>query len=246
MPPVTTEPLSSLSPASGAPAVVAPAAAAVIAPIPPVPATQAPSSVGTTAPVSPAPAVVDPNAPKRFADPEAKVEAPAAVVPPVVAPVVEEWTLAAPKDVTVAEPTLKEVTDFAKANKLTKDVAEKVLARDLARDLAAETARATAAAKNAESIGNVWYEQTMAHPEIGGVHAKVAEANFNRGMLMGATPDERKAVYGSPFVNNTIFRAIVHRLTKLIPVEDGVPPISTKAPPAANTQSPQQRIYGKN
>ncbi len=255
MPPVASEPLSSLSSAAGAPTQTA--TTPVTTPV----TNTAPAAEKTVVPVVTTPVTATTDSAKRFANPEAKaietktetktetvtdskVEAkpgekpaePAAVAKP------EEWTLAAPKDVTVPEPTLKAVEAFAKEHKLTKDVAEKILARDLA----AETSRQATAKTEADNIGNVWHDQVMAHPELGGALAKQSEANVNKAMLAFATKEERELIYGSPFVNNPIFRAIMNRAAKAIPVEDGVPPASAvKSGNPVTAKSPAERIYGR-
>lgn len=188
---------------------------------------------------APAEPVADPAKPASGEAKPADAPAKTGEAAPAEAAKPEEWTLAAPKDVTVAEPTLKAVESFAKEHKLGKDVAEKILARDLA----AETARIAAVKAENDTIGKTWYDQSMAHPELGGANAKQSEALVNKAMLAFLPADMRKLVYDSAFIANPIFRLFAHNAAKLIPVEDGVPPLSTKPP--ATPKSPAERIYGK-
>ncbi len=258
MPPAAVEPVSSLSAAAPIATPATPAATNAPAASAPAAAPAVPSGA-PAAPASPAsPAAAAPAAPNRFANPEAPAEtaapvtgeaAPAAApaktgeATPAAAPKPEDWTLAAPKDVAVPEPTVKEVEAFAKTHKLTKDVAEQILARDIAAENA-RAQRAVAEAKTTlEVTAKTWYDESMADPVIGGVNAKSSEALVNKAMLAFLPADMRKMVYDSPFIANLIFRRFAFEAAKMIPVEGGPPISGTKAP--AIEKSPAERIYGK-
>lgn len=182
---------------AASPAVAAAATSPAVAPVAKVAAPIRLLGDDATAPVAAAETAVAAAAP-------AKAEAPT------------DWTIEAPKDVTIAADDLKAVETFSKENGLTKVQAEKVLSRDIAAR-AALTAKAQA---DVESIGATWHAEAQKHPEIGGDKLAGAVANANKALAKYATPEERAAIKASPFANNPLFIAILNRAARGLPQED--------------------------
>jgi hypothetical protein len=151
----------------------------------------------------------------------------------------EEWKLEIPQGVTLPEPSVKEIEAFSRTTGLSKAQATALLTREHQREVAAAEANKAAMTK----LGNDWYEQSMAHPELGGVNAAKTTEVINKALL-ALKPETRKAIATTEWINHPILREVLHLAGLNIPAgTTAPPPKGGEAPPPA--KSPQERIYGR-
>lgn len=234
--PVATAPAAAVTPASAAPA------ASGTTPVPAGASTAPAAQSGK--PADPAPAKVEPKASDAPAAPKPKTlivedDAPAADAKPTdkaaepAKPA--DWSLELPKDSNFSAEDVAAYDKSFKAAGLTKDAAQRLLT-DQASMRKAEVSRAY----------EVWHDQAMKDPEIGGEKMPATLANVKRAMGAIFTPEERKAIANSPFANNPLFLRGMNRAAALIPVEDvvkavGGQPVGKQMP--QNSQEAARLMY---
>jgi len=234
-----------------APAAASPAPAATGTPSAPAGASTAPAAQsGTPAAAAPAAKPADkpadaPAAPARpktliVEDEPAAAEKPAdkAAEPAKVEEVKPaDWKLEAPKDAGL------DPADVAALDKSFKSVG---LDKTKAQALLNEHAAMQKAQVN--RAYEVWHDEAMKDPEIGGEKMTATLANVKRALGAFATTDERKAIANSPFANNPLFLRILNRAAAALPTEDatkvvGGQPVGKQMP--TNLQEAINLMYPK-
>ena len=201
-------------------------AATVTTMLAPAPGQTAPAAVPAVAAVTP-PAVVEPvkevaaeavppvTAPKRLI-----VESVAKTEPAKAEPVKEiakevpkpaEWKLEAPKDSLLSQGEIVALEAKAKSLGFSRENAQALLHH-----------RAEQVKADIQHTNDLWYDQSMADPEIGGSKMPATQANVQKALAAFATADERKAIASSPFANNPLFLRILNRAAAGLPSEDVV------------------------
>lgn len=223
-----------MAPAPGTmPAAAATPFAPVSASIPPAPVA-AVEPVKASEPAAAVPAV----APKRLiVDAPAKVDPAAKVEPAKEAAKPAEWKLEAPKDSMVSQGEVAALEAKAKSLGFSRENAQALLQHR------AEQVRA-----DIQQTNDLWYDQSMADPEIGGAKMPATQANVQKALSAFATADERKAIAGSPFANNPLFLRILNRAAASLPSEDTVhvSHAATQSDYPTDAASAAQYMYGRN
>jgi len=217
-------------------------------------------SVGNTAPVSASipPAPVAPVVEPVKASPAADAVAPAAIAPkrlivdePVKAdiaktepakevakeaPKVAEWKLEIPKDSLVSQGEVTALEAKAKTLGISQENAQAILLH-----------RTEQVKAEIQRTNDLWYDQSMADPEIGGAKMPVTQANVQKALAAYATADERKAIASSPFANNPLFLRILNRAAAGLPSEDRVhvSQALTQSEYPTDPTSAAQYMYGR-
>jgi hypothetical protein len=169
---------------------------------------------------------------KEEAKPEAKAEDKAPT----------EFALKLPEGSLLSKEHLSKVEAFAKEHKLSKDVAQSLVEMKNAAVAEATAAQAESLKAQTETMKDVWYDETLADPEIGGDKARESVEFARRGLDAVASPELKKLLVDTGMGNHKEVIRTFNNLYKKFLAEDKVVQGGASVP---SKKSLEETFYGQ-